>query len=717
MSWTPFQSPNIVPYLRKKLGEELVVAIIWQVAHPNTRQTGDFKNFYLRNLTADEQWSEDFFKRLNLDFPGLEKVKAAIETSNIELAKIEYINYMKARQSPSLQDLPQSADETIIKNANNYAKRLFDFPWAKPVQWGDKPQWEANPPNYEQWTVGNNRHKYFLDLGRAYAKTKNEKYAKEYVFQATHFASNYPYYIGDKKPWFLDGPIIEAGRINLSLNAGNRMGSNWWPAYYYFRNSPNFSVEQQMVVLRCMLEHADYILDERLFDPKGNWAAFETNGLFHLAVLMPEFKDAELWKKTAIQRYEILLKTLVYPDGTPKEISMGYHWGNTTFFSESLKLAQANNVLLPQDFKNTIMKMYEAGAYSTRSNFGMVGFGDANWAPAGDRFKVPHKLFPEHPHFEFFATLGESGNPPDFVSWHSPWAGWYCMRTGWTKNDNYLVLDAGPIGASHYHADKLGIVVHIGDKMVLHETSNYSYDGSPMQHYIRGTWAHNTIVVNEKIQRSYGMKHHFTTNKPLDNRWYTDDQFDFADGLYNLGFADIKVDYKVDHRREILFVKPNYWIVVDHLNPKDELEHDYRALFHMSPGRVQIDDTNSPYTEWEDGGFRVMPVRKDDINLSIVRGQEEPYLLGWVPGGSQKKRPSTVAVFQWKAKGPTTQAWILTPRNEQGQWAVNRAFPNKIEESGNLDFFLDTIEGGAKFTRKAKVGERGAINWTRFKIQ
>lgn len=700
LNWTHYERTHLLPHLRKKLGQELVVALGFVVAHQNVESWADIKNFEMGCLDEPTMWREHFFERLDLERPELSKVGQALEKDDLSAAKTAFIAHMKKREKPLVPNLEKEADPNLIAKADKLARRYFDD-HGEPIQWKEKPQWEDNSPNYEQWTIGRNRHRHWVDLGQAYAATGDEKYAKEFVFQAVDFAQGYPYYIGDKKPArFVDGPVVVAGRINLSLNGGNRMGNNWWKAYYFFRNSPHFDVESQMIVLKHILEHADYLMEDRLFNPDGNWAAFETNGLFHCAVLLPEFKDSPLWLEKAEKRFSILLESLVYPDGTPKEISMGYHWANTTFFSDSLRLGLANHVEMDPRFPDTVKRMIEACAYTMTPNFGTIGFGDANWTVASDRIKLGKELFPKHPFFPWFASQGKRGDPPNFVSWSSPWAGWYVMRESWRSDALYLIFDAGPIGASHFHADKLGMVVHVGPTKVLHETSNYAYDGSEMQQYVRGTWSHNTIVVDERIQRSHGMKNHLVTKKKLDNRWVTNADFDFAEGLYNLGYADGEGMSHVAHRREVLFVKPDFWIVVDQLVPEDEEEHDYRALFHLSPEPIEVDEeSKTASVSWEGGTFRVRPVQPNLVNLEIVRGQTEPYYLGWLPANGQNKKPSEVAVYQWQAKGPTTQVWLLEPKKTGAGWPLAYISSESVGTSGNVNFILQTPLGEAFFSR------------------
>lgn len=709
--WQSWRSPDTAPYLRKKLGQELVAVFTFQAAHQGALQWGKFRNFRIEKLDEAAMWKEFLGTKIDLERPDMQGVKSALAADDLDGACAAFVEHMKNREAPRLpeSDLPMTADENMIKKADELARRYFDYGHGEPVQWGELPQWEANPPNYEQWTVGNNRHKYWLTMGRAYAQTGDEKYPKEYAAQAVDFMQRYPYFIGDKGDdfrgeggWMVDGPIVSFGRMNTTLNSGDRMSKSWWPAYYYFRKSPSLTVKDHMWIWKGFYDHVNHMMDPRVFHPDGNWGSWEAAGVYKCGVMMPEFKESESWIKTGEERLKLLLTTLVYPDGTPKEISCGYHLANADFFRSAVNLAAVNGLSLDPALKQTIEKMYEIVMFSSRPGFGSVGFGDSNWSGGAvvDAANQVKDLFPMREDFNYFATRGKEGTPPDFTSWMSPWAGWYCMRTGWTPEDNYLVLDAGPIGTSHFHADKLGIVVHAGKQMVLHETSNYAYDGSLMQQYVRGTWSHNTVIVDEKIQRSHGMNAYLETKTPLDNRWFTDENFDFAEGVYNLGYVAVNQPMSnVAHHREILFVKPDFWIVVDHMVPQDDQEHDYRALFHMSPGEIKIDEEKKrAMTEWDGGAFRIIPFRPDDMNLFVVEGQTEPYYLGWMPAGSQKKKASPVAVYNWKATGPTTMAWALVPKTEKG-WSVGSVELLNADGAGTLQAKIYCPDGEVRFQR------------------
>ena len=699
--WTPWRSTDLAPYLRNHAGQELVAVFAFIAAHQNALQWGRYRSFSMDWMDEPTMWKEFLSTAIDLERPDMQGVKTALAADNLDAACAAFVEHMKTRKTPHLPaaDLPMTADDKTLKKADELARRYFYHGHAEPIQWGETPQWDANPPNYEQWTIGNNRHGYWLTMGRAYAQTGDEKYPREYAAQLVDFMKRYPFYIGDKDLWSIDGPVVSFGRMNLTLNSGSRMATTWWPAYYYFRNSPSLTVNDHMWIWKGFYEHANHMADPRVFHPEGNWGSWEASGLYNCGVMMPEFKDSGLWLKTGEDRLKLLLTTLVYPDGTPKEISCDYHLANASFFRSAVNVAAENGLSLDPQLKQMIEKMYEVVMFSSRPGFGSVGFGDSKWSVTAvpNAAEQVKDLFPHREDFNFFATKGAAGESPPFTSWMSPWAGWYCMRTGWTPEDNYLVLDAGPLGTSHYHTDKLGIVVHVGKQMVLHETTNYDYDGSQMEYYIRSTWAHNTVIVDEKKQAPAFRE----TPTALDNRWITDEHFDFADGIYNQGYvAENQPVSRVAHHREVLFVKPHFWIVTDHMVPQGDQEHDYRALFHMSPGDIMMDSTNQyATTTWRDGGFRVMPLNAGNVELSVVSGQTKPTYLGWIPAGTQKKKPSQVAVFNWKAKGPTTKVWILTPKTDDDEWHVQNFQLLEASDAGTIKARLFTAAGEGLFRR------------------
>ncbi len=61
-----------------------------------------------------------------------------------------------------------------------------------PYKFPGETDWDAEPFGDEEWTFMLNRHRYWIDLGKAYFLTGKEKYARTFVQQVTHWIDNNP---------------------------------------------------------------------------------------------------------------------------------------------------------------------------------------------------------------------------------------------------------------------------------------------------------------------------------------------------------------------------------------------------------------------------------------------------------------------------------------------------------------------------------------------
>jgi hypothetical protein len=191
----------------------------------------------------------------------------------------------------------------------------------------------------------------------------------------------------------------------------------------------------------------------------------------------------------------------------------------------------------------------------------------------------------------------------------------------------------------------------------LTEAGTYSYDRSKYRRYVLGTWAHNTILVDGQEQHRGGLRDTYETDEPLDNLWIHNDVFDAADGVYDSGYGP-KRDIRVDHTRTVVFVRPDYWVVVDRL--RAEGQHHYDILWHLNSADA-AKDTETLAAWGTDKGLAnlmVTPAGTKGLDLEIVVGRDDP-VLGFAPAGG--KKPIPVLDYGLEATGSATLAWVLTP--------------------------------------------------------
>ena len=172
-----------------------------------------------------------------------------------------------------------------------------------------------------------------------------------------------------------------------------------------------------------------------------------------------------------------------------------------------------------------------------------------------------------------------------------------------------------------------------------------------MEYYIRSTWA-NTVIVDEKKQRPAFRE----TPTALDNRWITDEHFDFADGIYNQG-------YVAENQPVSRVASPRSAVCEASLLDRDRshgaagrsgarlprpvpyVTGRHNDGFHQSIRHDHMEGRRLPRHAAECRQCRtVRRERTDQANLS-----------GMDTRRNAEEKPSQVAVFNWKAKGPTAR--------------------------------------------------------------
>jgi len=81
----------------------------------------------------------------------------------------------------------------------------------------------------------------------------------------------------------------------------------------------------------------------------------------------------------------------------------------------------------------------------------------------------------------------------------------------------------------------------------------------------------------------------YVSKEPVDVAFHSDEQYDYARGVYEKGFG--KRDYRpARHVREVVFLKKaGLFVVRDTLESLDGKPHSYQALFHLGAQSVDVD--------------------------------------------------------------------------------------------------------------------------------
>ncbi len=249
------------------------------------------------------------------------------------------------------------------------------------------------------------------------------------------------------------------------------------------------------------------------------------------------------------------------------------------------------------------------------------------------------------------------------------------MRGGVGEQGLYLAFDCGPFGYEpvpiHGHADALSFDLYAYGRSLITDCGVYSYHlGEDWRRYFRGTSAHNTVVVDGKDQsilleagRVYRMA------QATLHQWVSNERFDLVDGSHD-GYC--RLADPVIHRRKILFVKPEYWIIVDLLTGRPG-QHRLEQYFHLMPWAVPILDRETKAVRVECDGaaaITIVPARAESLEAEVTAGATDP-IQGWVSFFSGEKVAAPVIKYSRNVQIPSGLVTTVYPHPARGNDEVH----------------------------------------------
>ena len=218
------------------------------------------------------------------------------------------------------------------------------------------------------------------------------------------------------------------------------------------------------------------------------------------------------------------------------------------------------------------------------------------------------------------------------------------MRSGWDRDARYLLFDGVPFGTCHQHEDKLSIILWAYGKNLIVDGGTHYYDSSKWRQYVLTSQAHNVVIVDGQGQRRRIVEESFVSKDPINDPWVATDRLDYVASTFGYGYG-LRRDIKAIHQRSVVFVKPDYWVVLDKLEP--DRERTFETLFHLnvesaeSQGGVVYSQDNTG------ANISIHPIGPG-MNVDIIKGREEP-LLGWI---ASAKKPIPTVVYRQRGKDP-----------------------------------------------------------------
>lgn len=510
-------------------------------------------------------------------------------------------------------DKQKAIDEAnrILSGELKYFSHQFIKTGFPPPNWHHDYVTDTNIDSYKHWSQVSddanvdikfiwepNRFAFVYTLVRAYVASHNEIYSDAF-WVLIYFWDKYNF--PNWGPNWMDGQ-----EISLRLMA-------WMFGCHAFLNSPSTTPERKENFILFVAAQAERIYRNRSFavSSHNNHCITEAFALWMVGLLFPELKNAEKYRSFGHASLEREARTQIFPDGTYSMYSLNYHRFVLQIYLYALQLAKLNNVSFSDDLQKRITASLEylvqlidpqtgqMPAYGSNDGALVLPLNDCDFTDYRPLLQLGwyilkgERLFEPGPWDEdLFWICGESALTPN----PSP-AGrgglWLPSPTGRRAGDEgessfphggiYLLRSANSraiirctdFAARPSHADQLNVDLWIRGHNIAIDAGTYLYSGEDRKwrNGLARTSVHNTVTMDGKDQMTLLSRFTWTN-------WSKGKVLRHKKDLWQ-GEHD---GYKpVSHKRTVMALEGDRWLVIDHLDAKKPHHYALQWLINDFP--------------------------------------------------------------------------------------------------------------------------------------
>jgi hypothetical protein len=678
----------------------------------------------LRALTGSEEGEERVLRRL----PALEGEAAGSVTTYLRRVAARRFHLPADRRGrEALAELVRRSFPGTLRPLSAEAERLsahrFELLGFGEVDLGTEIDWHRDPLTGEEWerrfwadydlvheeSAGDPkrihelaRHQHLPRLGKAYFLLGEERYALEVVRQM----------LG----WIDQNPPGVGVHWHSSLEIALRAVSWLWALFFILpaRVLDEAAARRIVASLFAQLDHVHAY--PSVFSSPNTHLLGEAAALYLAGLVFPDCEGGAAWRDRGAELLAAEAERQVLPDGVHAELSTGYHAYALDFYLQALALARGHRraerggrgLELPRRGAEGVERRVEGMAevllhvLYPDGSLPRLGDGDGGRALAlkETSYDAPLDLLGTAAVLfgrgdmkaragglreETLWLLGARGRAewdalpevaPGGLRAAFPAAGYFVQRSGWRTLDSQLLFDCGGLGrpsGGHGHADALSVTLATGGRELLVDPGTYVYNGrSDWRDAFRSTRAHNTVVVDGRDQSEPGDT--FRWRSRAEARLLAETSFDGLDLLAGEHDGYARPPVGVVHRRRVLYVRPDYWLVLDDFRAAESggangAEHTFDVLYHLAP-EAEIEALASA-GPWEasfhvlagDAGLLLHLQASVPLEAEVERADASRPArhLAWVSRRYGEKRPAPVVVARLSSAVPATVATLLVP--------------------------------------------------------
>lgn len=669
------------------------------------------RTIYLGAEITTKDFHHAFTNDISTEVEFLAKVKSD------QRPKFFLVLQEKDRLVNGLRHICPSAESQIIQAAEQICTHHFDLLGSGKCWLGKQIDWHIDfktghrwdpttyyldiqyapyPGGYDikiPWELSRCQH--FAWLGQAYWLTGDEKYTREFRLQI--------------EDWIKCNPLRYGVNWVCTMDVALR-AINWLWGYAYFQHSPTLDDSFHLLFHRSLLAHGRHMLNNLEWSEQstGNHYLSDIVGLVYLGILLPEFKEAQIWRQFGLSELEKEIQKQVYFDGVDFEASTNYHRLSTELFLSATLLAERNGFNLSPAYNEQLERMITVIYTISRPDGTVPVIGDQDngrvhrlkiWQPpemewqdfrpllavgaiwknnpawaisAKDCWEEAIWMFGMYAINEYDRLIAQS-LPPKPISTCLPAGGWYILR----DQSFHIMVELGSNGQNgnggHAHNDSLSFDLFWQGQTWICDPGTYLYTPDyEARNLFRSTQMHNTVSIEGYEQNQFDPHELFqmkNNTAPRLIHWEVTDSFTMLVGEFAPQIPD-----SILHRRVFYLAHElNLMVLTDCVRGNENLR---RIVFHFSPDVI----ANS----CQDPLPGIVLKGRDKYRLWIFCPGcelETVYIQqGWLSIGYGNRQRCSTAVFEWN--GDQIHSLIFTA-GEEGD--------NLLEKIDQVDTFMEKL--------------------------
>lgn len=427
--------------------------------------------------------------------------------------------------------------------------------------------------------------------------------------------------------------------------------AKFWKLY---RNHPDFEPQVAKDILLFVARSAQLLAKPTHFTFSTNHGIMQNLALWQICLAFPTLPNIEFYKQLALERMRDQMVFYINDEGVVLEHSAGYQRIGLEFIGMAFRYLTLLDVPIFEEWRVKYKRAKDFYAQLRRP--------DGSLPMCGDTHSVSDSPGP-------FVTEVDSNGRSEKPRYQKKWAPkqsnslypvggysiWWDGLGNWPDEEKLaqtVVAWSYFPGHGHKHADEMSVLFWAGGKRWL---TNVGY------------WPYGTKGRSEAVSWDGSNAPHLVGESTTSKR---NTKLKFHGRSENLVAIDLErtVPQEYVARRQVVHVKPNLWVVVDHTFGNND---DRTTTIWTTSHDVQINEGKIP-------GYYNFELQNNGISLSLfIFGGLDPHIRrvrgSWSPFAGWEDNKPADAIF---IEQPADNAWVVT------MWSLDHAFSPSLRVSG-----------------------------------